>query len=1373
MTAPISASRILLFSQFLNHLRQRGFIIGIEHYLRLQRLLDQVEPDCEPDHLKTLLCPIFATSRDQQEQFYLAFDSWLDLLHSDVGAKNFSKSEPTLRGKEHKQQTSHKRSYIWGAIVTVLVVAVCLVGTKIVTRPALTNKQIEDSIQDKANLDKQTGQNPQGITGEPQLPPDSQPQSVPSKFRAWWIFALLVSLLPLILLMLARRYGYNRDDLIIQRQKRKKPPYTWPIKVVTAPSIIYDPEQFYKATRLLQHRLSDEYSVLDIQASVAATVESLGHTVLCYKPATKSPEYLVLIERASFNDHQSQFFNFLAKRMDQAGLFWACYFYADDPRLCWDEAGEVSILVEDLQHKYPKHRLLILGDGKNLIDPITGKLGMWVCMFSQWDARAILTPEAPSRWGWQEIVLADQFMILPATLEGIMLLSDYFERPQDYDIGDWMQTHAERQPELNSSDAADALRTYLGEDIFQWLCACAVYPELHWDLTLHIGLLLDKNHKLVNEQEILKLLRLSWFRQGFIPDDWRLRLLHELAPNNERLIRQTIINLLERSIPPPTGAFAADVHLLNLTVQRWLYYGDRKTYGELLHLRRTLAPAVITQDQTVLRLLKSNQITPFDIILPSHLRTLFNQSVIFVLYRVMEDAVKLSQKLLTTITQMHRSVQRRILKYLRKPLLYFRMNHTNDRPPIVNILPASRSRSYPQTSKRPKNRSLKENRGVTSNSIKILFLAANPVDVVGRLRIDKEVRQISERIHLGARGGQLELVTELAVRPGDLQAALLRHQPDIVHFSGHGGETSGIMLESDDGNSKMVNKKTLSNLFWTDSVRVVVLNACYAKDQAQAFAATVDFTVGLNAAIEERTAVMFAAHFYQSLTFGFTVTEAFELAVNQLLLEGSDVWEIPELLVRDGVDAAQSRIVRPLRPVEPDNKAATLEDQKLAMTTDRARPKPIPVANFDIAISEQVVSEIADDPERGKPHLIVFLPWMFASIATTLAIDVMRRFLAGNWPDKIVSIVQTFLIAFATIAAILTVTALVRPANPLIKKVASLAGLQELRRARRWALGTGIVLILAMALWLPLRGFARYYNERGVGFQYSEPPDLSRARESYQQALRLDPSYAPAHYNLATVNEDLRPEEAMAEYLQAIKYDSRMYPAYINLARLYLLRGQNNDYENALNILNQVTFLAPQDENVQYSLNKNFGWANYVLKKYGLAEVYLRRAIALRKQGAAAHCLLAYVLKEQGKAGVADECFDCVSLAPGERDSEPKWVSDAQDCLMRGGRPDTSTSSPPTDITNDSCGRIVLIEPKEPKGMLLIQVSKGLAPVPATEGMLVHKGSLLILASAARATIVCADGRKHELAPGPQGCPCGGTSSGQVYESIPGTLPTR
>lgn len=74
--------------------------------------------------------------------------------------------------------------------------------------------------------------------------------------------------------------------------------------------------------------------------------------------------------------------------------------------------------------------------------------------------------------------------------------------------------------------------------------------------------------------------------------------------------------------------------------------------------------------------------------------------------------------------------------------------------------------------------------------------------------------------------------------------------------------------------------------------------------------------------------------------------------------------------------------------------------------------------------------------------------------------------------------------------------------------------------------------------------------------------------------------------------------------------------------------------------------------------------------------------------------------------------------------------------------------------TGPISGRIIWIEPKEPKGALKIKQAKGVQPVNATEGMLVRRGYLLTLDPTARATIICGDGKKRELAPGPQGCPC-------------------
>lgn len=558
--------------------------------------------------------------------------------------------------------------------------------------------------------------------------------------------------------------------------------------------------------------------------------------------------------------------------------------------------------------------------------------------------------------------------------------------------------------------------------------------------------------------------------------------------------------------------------------------------------------------------------------------------------------------------------------------------------------------------------------------MKILFLAANPVDVVSRVRIDREIREISQKIRMSTHGNQLELVSEWAVRAGDLQAALLRHQPDIVHFSGHASQTGGIMLEDEAGMRKVVSRKALADLFslLKDNIRVVVLNACYAKDQAQALTGTIDFTIGMNTAIEDGAASVFAAHFYQALAFGLSVKKAFDLAVNQLELEGIVVTQVPELLVRKGANPSKIRIVKQSRPtLESVSEAATSEERRVAMAENLMRARVIPQNNSKIIAGGLMRHRLAGEEPPEKHRTVAALPWLFASVAIILTADILRRFLGGDggWPDIAATVVQLVFIIFATLAFILVGISLLRPVNTFAGKTAGLGMINDSAKAWRAAIFSGIALVTALGLWLSLPVFAHYFNERGARFQYREQPDLSRARESYQQAVRLNTGYAPAHYNLALVQEGLQPEAAIEEYLLAIKFDSHIYPAYNNLARLYLLRGKGNDYENALNVLRQAGDLSPQDENVQYSLNKNLGWANYVLKHYSVAETYLRKAISLRSnQGAAAHCLLAYVLKEQGKAGVVDECFSCVSLAPGEKDVEAKWVSDAQDCFMKEDR---------------------------------------------------------------------------------------------------------
>ena len=96
--------------------------------------------------------------------------------------------------------------------------------------------------------------------------------------------------------------------------------------------------------------------------------------------------------------------------------------------------------------------------------------------------------------------------------------------------------------------------------------------------------------------------------------------------------------------------------------------------------------------------------------------------------------------------------------------------------------------------------------------MKILFLAANPI-ASGRLALDEEARSIEEKVRSSKHRDSVIFRSCWAVRPADLQQAILEEDPTVVHFSGHGGGTIGIVMHSDSmGDESLVTSDMLTEL---------------------------------------------------------------------------------------------------------------------------------------------------------------------------------------------------------------------------------------------------------------------------------------------------------------------------------------------------------------------------------------------------------------------------------------------------------------------------------------------------------------------------------------------------------------------------------
>jgi CHAT domain-containing protein len=181
--------------------------------------------------------------------------------------------------------------------------------------------------------------------------------------------------------------------------------------------------------------------------------------------------------------------------------------------------------------------------------------------------------------------------------------------------------------------------------------------------------------------------------------------------------------------------------------------------------------------------------------------------------------------------------------------------------------------------------------------IKILFVSANPAGTQ-QLKLDEEAREIEAKLRAAEHRDSLELITKWAVRPDDLLQALNQHRPHIVHFSGHGNPTEEIVLLDNLGKPKPVSKEALVHLFRAlkDNIRVVVLNACFSKPQAEAITGEIDCAIGMMRAIGDDAAITFAASFYRAIGFERSIKEAFDQGIAALLLDGSPEDKTPVLM---------------------------------------------------------------------------------------------------------------------------------------------------------------------------------------------------------------------------------------------------------------------------------------------------------------------------------------------------------------------------------------------------------------------------------------------------------------------------------------------
>lgn len=198
--------------------------------------------------------------------------------------------------------------------------------------------------------------------------------------------------------------------------------------------------------------------------------------------------------------------------------------------------------------------------------------------------------------------------------------------------------------------------------------------------------------------------------------------------------------------------------------------------------------------------------------------------------------------------------------------------------------------------------------------IKILFLAANPRDM-DPLQLNQESRAIDLALRGSAFRDRFELEDHWAVQVSDLQDLLLRHEPHILHFSGHGTEENEIVLMTDGNGIHPISAANLADLLahFTPTLRCVVLNACYSEPQAREIAEAVDCVVGISGLLSDQDAITFSAAFYRSLGYGKDIQTALAMAQTDVSMHDNSHQFAPALIALNS-DPASIRFVEPIQP---------------------------------------------------------------------------------------------------------------------------------------------------------------------------------------------------------------------------------------------------------------------------------------------------------------------------------------------------------------------------------------------------------------------------------------------------------------------------
>lgn len=310
-----------------------------------------------------------------------------------------------------------------------------------------------------------------------------------------------------------------------------------------------EPELLDAIQELQRDKQSPPARAIDLNQTIKSIIRQGGFTSkLAYKePSTRPSHYLFLIEQLAPQDHRAKTYGLIYRLFLEAGISCSRFYFSNDIRLCRSEQYPNGINLWHLNKYYPESHLVIIGSGRQLLSIADGRLAPWTIIFEDWPQRAVLSHNPTRQWGRMERNISRRFLILPASYQSFAALPELFQSEKSISGIYALQHTGSPQVSVQEGNVVEQLSMHFSPRHLHWIAACAIYPQLTWNLTLHIG---QWFHEQVFVRDLLELSRLTWFIEGRIPEEARrelLEFLEENEPEKVEKLRKEIIQLWEKN----------------------------------------------------------------------------------------------------------------------------------------------------------------------------------------------------------------------------------------------------------------------------------------------------------------------------------------------------------------------------------------------------------------------------------------------------------------------------------------------------------------------------------------------------------------------------------------------------------------------------------------------------------------------------------------------------------------------------------------------------------------------------------------------------------------------------------------------------------